>query len=1040
MSNCLKKTHVWHTPEEVRQARERALNTDVGREYVERLRGEVAHLLPLSWDALWDFVPPIDLLRTDYVNSDLIDRTAKSGEEAGCPIHGPAIFRDEGCRAWDLSPEHPWKVRCPIGGEFYPTNDFGAYLAGGRREKLDTHEKYVDDGTGHVDERGRRYFFVAYYNHHVRWALEVIWAARVFGRLHLLTGDADCARRGAILLLRTAAVYPLAHRGSQTYTNVKGKIFTWYEEYYATAGPIAHAYDDLFDYLSGAEDPEFADFLRRKGVTDPCFFVEHNFIRDLYHTAALTQELQANPGYLEEALSAGLAALGPPDADAGRANLAAKITQYVLHGGHYQGIHGLLGGNVWQDGLPSSNLNYNAGITGAILLAVERLALAGTDLWQDPRVRLLAESIGATSLAGMFAPSTGDGGGCKGMFPYGRYTLRPAVRAAYRALRDPRLARIFHALRATGPDPWTRPWRLGRAYAIAALAPELFDSDLEEVSGRHDAAGGERFITGTRHYPGYGIAFLESGEGAAKRSLSITYGCSAGGHNHWDRLNLELAWRDRVLLPDLGYPEAWLDKYQKWSLNTISHYCVMVDRRKQDSMARGALLLLGDAGPVHALEAENPAAYDGVRRYRRSTTLVDVGCDAFYVFDVFRVAGGDEHHWSFHGPPARSFAVEGVEVLPAAEGSLMGADVPFGALTDETSGLQFLGQVRVLDPAGDFSLQWEHEDGGACVRATVLVDPASKYYLCDGQPERRHCRADWLQYVIAQRTGSDLESAFAVVIDAWAAPGSPVVEQIELLPSPDKSVVAARITHADGADTIVSTGAADADVEVSGVRLVGRLGFVREAPDGRISMSLFDGTLLEYGGRKLAGHTVRGEVMAIDLGANRVAIPVPGRAPEPGQLILFRNQTRRTSFTITEIKAEKDRIWLGLREQITALRGSTEHVLAKEGKLFTRMLTAKYGTGVVHGGRFRPDLTGLFLASDNGEWTTPVRDSRLCPLDRETDPDYLPPDQRYIRVTTDTDFPDAVARPGSAFRVLEIAPGCAFTIPGAVEGPVIGDR
>ena len=48
--------------------------------------------------------------------------------------------------------EHPFQVTCPAGGEVYPSNDFNAWYKGGRKEKLDTHEKYVDDGCGWVDQ------------------------------------------------------------------------------------------------------------------------------------------------------------------------------------------------------------------------------------------------------------------------------------------------------------------------------------------------------------------------------------------------------------------------------------------------------------------------------------------------------------------------------------------------------------------------------------------------------------------------------------------------------------------------------------------------------------------------------------------------------------------------------------------------------------------------------------------------------------------------------------------------------------------------
>ena len=1033
MTFALKRKHTFHTEDEVRAARRRATETRAGRQYLQHLVGEVKHLLPLSWDELWEFVPPVDIPRTTLLNGDLLDRTAKSGEESGCPVHGPEIFWEHGNRSWLLSPEHPWKVRCPIGGELYPTNDFGAYLANGRREKLDTTRKYVDDGTGYVDRKGRRYFFIAYYNQHCRWSLEVIWAARVFGRLYLLTQDLEYARRGAILLLRTASLYPLVHRGSQTYPpGEKGKLFMWCEEYYATAGPLSEAYDDLFEYLQAGGDADVAEFLRRRGICDPCLFVEHNFIQHLFHTAALTEELVANPGYLEQAVSAVLAALGPVETAAGVPNPVVKMTDFVLHGGHYHGLSGLLWSNLWHDGFPSSNLEYNAGITKALLLTLDRLAIAGTSLWEAPRARLLAESIGAFSLGGMFAPSTGDGGGCSGLSPFGRHAFRPAIRAAYRGLRDPRLIPAFHAMREQGPDPWDSPWLLTRAYDIRALELELFDHDLEETGERLVDEARTCFVQGTRHFPGYGIAFLESGRDDSRRALSVTYGSSASGHHHCDRLNLELAWRDRVLLPDLGYPEAWLDKYQKWSRNTVSHYCVVVDRKRQDSMAQGALLFLGDAGPVHALEAENSAAYDVTTDYRRQTALVDLGDEAFYVLDVFRVRGGGEHHWSFHGPAAKAFEVQGVDVPAPREGSFTGEDVPFGALTDDTSGFQFLTAVRDLSPEGNFSAQWLQEKGGALVRATVLTAADTQYLLCDGQPERRTCEARWLQYLIAARNGQNLSSMFGVLVDAWREDAEPGVMGVEQLDVSGEGTLAVSVTHSDGTDVLVSTPGPDCSVTVGDLELTGRLGFVRSTHDGRVVLALFDGTCLRCRGHELLGPDLGGQVLELDLTGNRVAVSGALGSVVPGDVVVFTHGGRKSSFTVAAGRVCGDRTWLKLKEQIIALRGETRYVESGSGRLHTDMLVATYGTGPVHSGRFAPDLTNLFLASADGQWSTPIRSVHLCPLDKGTDADFIPPGARYIQVSPEAQVPAAMSRPGGVFYVLEVAPGSTMRCPAHV--------
>ena len=73
---------------------------------------------------LWDFVPPADLKRAVFLGPN----------DVGCPVHGKEIFRvGGGFYPWKYSAGKPWKVQCPVGGEYYPTNDFGAYFEAGMK-------------------------------------------------------------------------------------------------------------------------------------------------------------------------------------------------------------------------------------------------------------------------------------------------------------------------------------------------------------------------------------------------------------------------------------------------------------------------------------------------------------------------------------------------------------------------------------------------------------------------------------------------------------------------------------------------------------------------------------------------------------------------------------------------------------------------------------------------------------------------------------------------------------------------------------------
>lgn len=61
----------------------------------------------------------------DLVTSAEVPRSFELCPE-GCPIHGKKIFEVTGViYPWIIDPKKPFCVKCPIGGETYPSNDYG---------------------------------------------------------------------------------------------------------------------------------------------------------------------------------------------------------------------------------------------------------------------------------------------------------------------------------------------------------------------------------------------------------------------------------------------------------------------------------------------------------------------------------------------------------------------------------------------------------------------------------------------------------------------------------------------------------------------------------------------------------------------------------------------------------------------------------------------------------------------------------------------------------------------------------------------------
>lgn len=79
---------------------------------------------------------------------------------AGYPVHGDSVFKSGGTYPWIIDPKHPFKVKYPIDGEIFPSNDYATYYKSGDAEKIGWDTQYVDDGQGWLSSQGERYWFV----------------------------------------------------------------------------------------------------------------------------------------------------------------------------------------------------------------------------------------------------------------------------------------------------------------------------------------------------------------------------------------------------------------------------------------------------------------------------------------------------------------------------------------------------------------------------------------------------------------------------------------------------------------------------------------------------------------------------------------------------------------------------------------------------------------------------------------------------------------------------------------------------------------
>ena len=215
--------------------------------------------------------------------------------------------------------------------------------------------------------------------------------------------------------------------------------------------------------------------------------------------------------------------------------------------------------------------------------------------------------------------------------------------------------------------------RQGDAGAGGHCVPQRADLPRTRLVGHQPRSGPPRDRTVSTLLPGFGHASLGCGTGADQLQAQLHFSGSYG-HEHADNLNFALFAKGSELLSDIGYSHS---KLRHWTISTIGHNTVAIDRRDQaikDSKdSDGDLLMfIPEANGLSAVEARGEKAYRGLAEvYRRELLLVRVSESDAYVVDVFRVKGGSIHDWLLHGSADEDMTAECSLPLVPREGTLL---------------------------------------------------------------------------------------------------------------------------------------------------------------------------------------------------------------------------------------------------------------------------------------------------------------------------------------------------------------------------------
>ncbi len=426
-----------------------------------------------------------------------------------------------------------------------------------------------------------------------------------------------------------------------------------------------------------------------------------------------------------------------------------------------------------------------------------------------------------------------------------------------------------------------------------------------------------RTETTSRLFPAFGHAVLGLGEGAQQAEAHLHF--SKGfGHEHNDTLNLALWACGEELLSELGYTYT----YRGWATGSLGHNLVVVNGGNQLTQPRegGRAVENPSAAvggelvtwvPVHdgfgVVEATGIDVYPECSVYRRTVMLIALDEQHTACVDVFEVAGGSQHDWMAHGsaeknqtltftapsePFADSLAEDGQIHLPmdTQEQQVRGLLTEFDPYGKPS---QYWGNIRLVSKVSDRG-PWQATFAGlqasdAKLRLHLLAPTDCEVYFGEAPSIRRAKEhlPDIEKYMMpimtARRTGESLTSRYVAVWEPFSA--EPWLDGVEVLhDGPDG--LAIRLNAGETTATVLWTPDSAGALTVGDISLTGRFGCVRTSGDA-LRMSACEATRMVSGATEITAEALEPfPLVSAEFADAGDRLTVAGRLPgaiEPGQ-------------------------------------------------------------------------------------------------------------------------------------------------------------
>lgn len=265
-----------------------------------------------------------------------------------------------------------------------------------------------------------------------------------------------------------------------------------------------------------------------------------------------------------------------------------------------------------------------------------------------------------------------------------------------------------------------------------------------------------------------------------RESLLLMSASGWGKHHENDSLNLYYWKQGQEVLSDLGY--LWDHPLKPQNIRTVAHNTVLIDEKNQVTKERGGeVLLFKTFDHVKVMEMSS-SAYSEASLYRRTSAIIDHGNGQSYVVDFFRVEGGKQQDYVFHG----------------IGNTCIVSDLKLEPLTSPK--LYDFSNIRFADGNVVWSTTWQNGDNMTCV-AWSVGQHGEQAMVADGWGQRDWKNSDinaTIPYIVRRCNGEGVKT-FISLFEGYQG-SKPFIKKVKLI---DKEGVII-VDTAIGTDYIMS--------------------------------------------------------------------------------------------------------------------------------------------------------------------------------------------------------------------------------------------